>query len=56
LGGYCQPLDDLNVGRLIEQFIQLEGRFESLKARLSQKTEEYRRMLDQQYKLILDDL
>ena len=56
LGNYCQPINDLNVGRLIEQFIELEGSFESRKAPLSQRTEEYRRMLDQQYKLILDDL
>ncbi len=56
LGRYCQPLDELDVGRLIKQLIELEGSFESLKARLSQKTEEYRRMLDQQYELILADL
>ena len=56
LGRYCQPIDTLRVGTLIDQFIELEGRLEEIKPLLRQRTEEYRKLLDEQYRLVLGDL
>jgi polysaccharide pyruvyl transferase WcaK-like protein len=56
LAGYCQPINDINVDRLIEQFCDLERRSEVLRPLLRQKAEEYRQQLDEQYRLILERL
>jgi polysaccharide pyruvyl transferase WcaK-like protein len=56
LGRYCQPIDNLKVDALVDQFIELEGRLEKIKLLLRQKTEEYRKLLDEQYRLVLGDL
>jgi len=56
LGRYCQPINDLKVDTLIDQFIELEGSLEKIKPLLRQRTEEYRKLLDEQYRLVLGDL
>jgi len=56
LGKYCQPIDDLNVDTLIAQFLDLDARIEEIKPLLRDKTEEYRTLLDQQYRVLLGDL
>jgi polysaccharide pyruvyl transferase WcaK-like protein len=49
---YCQPIDHLDVGTLIEQFTELKKNAENLKPLITQKAEEYRRVLDEQYDFI----
>jgi hypothetical protein len=44
------------VGTLIDQFIELEGRLEEIKPLLRERTEEFRKLLDGQYRLLLEDL
>lgn len=56
LGRYSQPIDNLKVDALVDQFIELEGRLEEIKPLLRQRTEEYRKLLDEQYRLVLGDL
>jgi polysaccharide pyruvyl transferase WcaK-like protein len=54
LAEYCQPLDHLDVDRLIEQFVKLENNANNLRPYIKQKTEEYRRVLDEQYTFIFN--
>ena len=54
LAEYCQRIDDLDPGRLIEQFLALEERTETLAPYLAQKSEEYRAALERQYTAIFD--
>jgi polysaccharide pyruvyl transferase WcaK-like protein len=54
LAEYCQPLDHLDVDRLIEQFVKLEKNADNITLYLKQKTEEYRRALDEQYTFIFN--
>jgi polysaccharide pyruvyl transferase WcaK-like protein len=56
LGRYCQPIDNLKADTLIDQFIELEGRLEKIKPLLRERTEEFRKLLDEQYRLLLEDL
>jgi len=56
LAEYCQRIDDLDPGRLIEQFRALEERTETLAPFLEQKTEEYRAALERQYTAIFDQV
>jgi hypothetical protein len=56
LGQYRQPIGDLNVGRLIEQFIDLEARFQPLRRGLRRTAEEYRGALQMEYPVVLGDL
>jgi polysaccharide pyruvyl transferase WcaK-like protein len=56
LGRYCQAIDNLKVDALVDQFIELEGRLEEIKPLLRQRTEEFRKLLDEQYRLVLGDL
>jgi polysaccharide pyruvyl transferase WcaK-like protein len=53
---YCQPIDTLRVDTLIDQFIELEVRLEKIKPLLRERTEEFRKLLDGQYRLLLGDL
>ena len=53
---YCQPIDSLRVDTLIDQFTELEVRLEKIKPLLREKTEEFRKLLDGQYRLLLEDL
>jgi hypothetical protein len=54
LAEYCQPLDHLDVDRLIEQFVKLEKNANNIAPYIKQKTEEYRRALDEQYTFIFN--
>lgn len=55
LGEYCQDIGRLDVKKLTEQFVKIEKDAENLKHYARQKTEEYRRALDEQYTLIFND-
>ena len=52
LSEYCQDINRLNADRLIEQFCDLEKNAETLKPRIKEKAEEFRRALDEQYERI----
>jgi len=54
LAKYCQPIDHLDVDRLIDQLIEIEKNAEDLRPLIRQKTEEYRKALDKQYTAILN--
>jgi polysaccharide pyruvyl transferase WcaK-like protein len=49
---YCLPLANLDFNNLIDKLVRLEKNAEALKLYIKQKTEEYRRTLDEQYSLI----
>ena len=53
LAEYCQSIEDIELERLIAQFIKLESQADHLCAELRQKTEEYRSLLNEQYRRIL---
>ena len=53
LSDYCQDINHMNAGRLIEQFQDVERNAEKLKTVIRQKVEESRKALDEQYSLIL---
>jgi len=52
LSDYCQDINHMNAGRLIEQFQDVERNAEKLKTVIRQKVEESRKALDEQYNLI----
>jgi polysaccharide pyruvyl transferase WcaK-like protein len=56
LADYCQDAAELDVPRLIEQFKGLREDPEILSASLKQKTDGFRRALDEQYRYIFGDL
>lgn len=56
LSEYCQDMYHLDVDRLIHQFCNAEKNTDSLKLLIKQKTEEYRKILDEQYQLIFNDI
>jgi polysaccharide pyruvyl transferase WcaK-like protein len=56
LSEYCQDIKQLNAERLIEQFCQLEKNADSLKSAIGEKAADCRKALDEQYRLILQDL
>jgi polysaccharide pyruvyl transferase WcaK-like protein len=49
---YCLPLANLDFDDLIDRLVKLEKNAEALRPYIKQKTEEYRRTLDEQYSLI----
>jgi polysaccharide pyruvyl transferase WcaK-like protein len=49
---YCLPLANLDFDNLIDTLVKLEKNSEQLKGYIKQKTEAYRRTLDEQYSLI----
>ena len=49
---YCLPLANLDFDNLIDRLVKLEKNAEALRLYVKQKTEEYRRTLDEQYTLI----
>jgi len=49
---YCLPLANLDFDDLIDRVVKLEKNAEALKPYVKQKTEEYRRILDEQYSLL----
>lgn len=56
MSDYCQDINRLKAGGLIEQFCQLEENAEGLKQMIRQKVADYREALDEQYNLIFKDL
>jgi polysaccharide pyruvyl transferase WcaK-like protein len=52
LAEYCLPLPNLDFGNLIDRLVKLETNADALRPYIKQKTEEYRRTLDEQYSLI----
>lgn len=52
LAEYCLPLANLDFDDLIDRLVKLEKNAEALRPYIKQKTEEYRRTLDEQYSLI----
>ena len=54
LSEYCKDINHLNSTVLIENFCDLEKNVEKLRPLIKQKTEEFRRALDEQYNLILE--
>jgi polysaccharide pyruvyl transferase WcaK-like protein len=56
LGKYRQALFELDVQILIQHFIELQERIQEVKPMISEKANEYRRLLDQQYDLIFGDV
>jgi polysaccharide pyruvyl transferase WcaK-like protein len=52
LSDYCQDINHMDAGRLIEQFQDLEKNAEKLKPVIRQKVEQSRKALDEQYSLI----
>jgi polysaccharide pyruvyl transferase WcaK-like protein len=55
LSDYSLDMSDLEVGQLIERFGALERNAEGLKGSIGRKTDEFRRQLDQQYRVIFGD-
>jgi polysaccharide pyruvyl transferase WcaK-like protein len=53
---YCQDIDQLDIDRLIEQFIKLHENADNLRPQIKQKTEELRKSLDEQYDFIFNHL
>ena len=49
---YCLPLGNLDFDNLVDRLVRLETRAEALKVYIKQKTEGYRRTLEEQYRLI----
>src|SRR5436190_642100 len=52
LTDYCLPLANLGFDNLIDRLVKLEKNAEALRPYIKQKTEEYRRALDEQYSVI----
>ena len=55
LSAYCLDINDLKADRLIEKFCDLEANASELKPLIREKVREFRKALDEQYKLIFDD-
>jgi polysaccharide pyruvyl transferase WcaK-like protein len=53
LGSYSQPIDDLNIDRLIDQFTNLRVEFRRLERSLRERIDEYRRTWQMEYERIL---
>ena len=49
LAAYCQPIDDVDLQKLVERFSRLEANRETVKTDLMRQVEEHRRVLDEQY-------
>jgi polysaccharide pyruvyl transferase WcaK-like protein len=56
LGEYCLDINTLRADALIEKFCDLKANADRLKPLIKQKTSEFRELLEEQYKLIFDDL
>jgi len=53
LGEYRQSIENVDLQRLIAQFVQLESRADQVRVTLRQRTEEYRSLLNEQYRQVL---
>jgi hypothetical protein len=56
LSEYCQDIHHLNADRLIGQFCDLERNAEQLRPLIKQKTDEFRRELEEQYTFIFAEV
>jgi polysaccharide pyruvyl transferase WcaK-like protein len=56
LGKYCQPICNLTVDALVAQFLELEAKVEEIRPLLRERAEQYRNLLDEQYRSVLADL
>lgn len=56
LGKYCQPLTELNLEKLIDQFVDVVAHIEEFKPTISQRVAEYRDLLEKEYDVIFGDL
>jgi len=56
LAEYCQDIGRLDVVKLIKQLIKIEKDAENLRPHIKQKTEEFRRALDEQYTMIFSNV
>jgi polysaccharide pyruvyl transferase WcaK-like protein len=56
LGKYCQPLEEVDLQRLIGHFTELEARGEEVKPLIAAKAKEYRALLDEEYDLLFGEL
>jgi polysaccharide pyruvyl transferase WcaK-like protein/glycosyltransferase involved in cell wall biosynthesis len=56
LSQYCQDINHMNAGRLIEQFQDLARNAENVKALIRRRVEQSRKALDEQYSLIFKDI
>jgi hypothetical protein len=54
LSEYCMDINTLRADQLIEKIQDLEKNASGLKLLIRRKTEEFRKALDEQYKLIFD--
>jgi len=54
LGEYCQSIEGVDLERLIAQFIQLESQADGLRIELRRKSDEYRSLLNEQYRQVLE--
>jgi polysaccharide pyruvyl transferase WcaK-like protein len=52
LSEYCQRIDRLDVGKLCEQFVQLEKNADAVKTQIEGKTRAYRKALAEQYRIL----
>jgi polysaccharide pyruvyl transferase WcaK-like protein len=55
LGEYCQSIEGVDLERLIAQFIQLESQADRLRIELRRKSNEYRSLLNDQYRQVLGE-
>lgn len=55
LADYCQDIQRLNGEKLIEQFCRLEKNYVELKEIISARCDDFRRRLDEQYRIIFKD-
>jgi polysaccharide pyruvyl transferase WcaK-like protein len=56
LSDYCLDINDLKADRLIEKFSDLEMNAKKIKPLIKEKVAEFREALDEQYKLIFNDM
>ena len=52
LSAYCQSIDRLDLGRLIEQFTDIRANADSLRVAIRRKAAAYRGQLDEQYRAV----
>ena len=55
LSQYCHDINQMDAGRLIEQFQDVERNAEKLKVAIRQRVEQSRKALEEQYRLIFKD-
>jgi polysaccharide pyruvyl transferase WcaK-like protein len=56
LGKYCQPLEEVELPKLIDHFTEVEARADQFKPLIAEKAKEYRTLLDEEYDLLFGEL